>query len=252
MWGGPWDTEERVDLGVSPGWYEGEFRPAINFTRTNLWKADLSNARLEAVNFRGAHLWGTKLRNADLWAANIRRAVLRSADLSGARLSHVIYKRQELAECCSGIQGVESTYGFAILRRDLLDQDFIDSKRALWRTPRWNPGRILYLWPWAFFDYGRSWFRVSVFSLLLITLFGFGYAGCNGIHIHFQHTGPTVSRAFYPWFVASMGFATLGISDMVEPLDFWGQALMIGNVLSGFVTLGLLLSVLSNSFARRA
>ena len=61
-----------------------------------------------------------------------------------------------------------------------------------------------------------------------------------------------VGTTSYPWFVASMGFATLGISDLVEPRNMFGQILMIGNVLAGFVTLGLLLSVLGNSFARRS
>lgn len=115
-----------------------------------------------------------------------------------------------------------------------------------------NPLRLILLWPWALLDYGRSWFRVSLLALTFITLFGYGYALSNGNHIEYTHVGPTVKDVFYPWFIASMGFATLGISDMVEPLDTLGQILMIGNVLSGFVTLGLLLSVLGNSFARRA
>jgi uncharacterized protein YjbI with pentapeptide repeats len=112
-------------------------------------------------------------------------------------------------------------------------------------------GRPIAFWAWSLFDYGRSWVRVGLFAVASIGLFGAAYAVC-GSSIHYLHVGPTVSGVFYPWFVASMGFATLGISDLIEPLDLTGQLLMIGNVLSGFVTLGLLMAVLANSFARRA
>jgi len=57
---------------------------------------------------------------------------------------------------------------------------------------------------------------------------------------------------YYPFFIALMGFATLGVSDLAEPLTPWGAFLMMGNVLAGFLTLGLLLSVLADKFARRA
>jgi uncharacterized protein YjbI with pentapeptide repeats len=113
-------------------------------------------------------------------------------------------------------------------------------------------GRLFVFWTWGLFDYGRSWVRVGVFAIMAIALFGAGYSISRDHHVHFLHAGPTVSGGFYPWFAASMGFATLGISDLVEPLDMFGQLLMIGNVLSGFVTLGLMMAVLANSFARRA
>ena len=252
MWGGPWDDEKRVDLGASPGWYEGPFRPPVNFSKVDLWLANLSGARLEAIDFRRARLTGANLSRADLWGADIRMALLRGANLTEARLSGVVYTRRELLDKCRGIQGVGTTHGYARLSRDLLDQDYIDNQRFLWKTPPWNPARFLMLWPWSFFDYGRGWHRVAIFAVFLIALFGYGYQLSVGVHIDFTHSGATVHDAFYPWFVASMGFATLGISDLVEPKDIWGQALMIGNVTAGFVTLGLLLSVLGNSFGRRA
>ena len=49
-----------------------------------------------------------------------------------------------------------------------------------------------------------------------------------------------------------MGFATLGVSDLAEPVTGAGALVMMLNVLSGFLTLGLLLSVLGDKFARRA
>jgi len=252
LWGGPWDAVERVDLGASPGWYKGEKREAIDFSNTDLGHSDLTGARLEKVDFRKARLWGTNLSETDLWGANIRKARLRSANISGARLSHVVYKRNELCDLCLGVRGAETTHGNAVLRRDILDQDVIDTLRWQWRKPRWNLKRALILWPWAFFDYGRGWGRVVAFAVTVIGLFGLGYRVSAGNHLDFLHEGRTVEGPFYPWFVASMGFATLGISDLVEPRDLIGQALMIGNVISGFITLGLLLSVLGNSFARRS
>jgi hypothetical protein len=93
---------------------------------------------------------------------------------------------------------------------------------------------------------------VGALAILMIFLFGLGYFEGNGVHIAFTHKGPMVPDWLYPWFAACMGFATLGITDLIEPLDQLGLLLMIGNVLSGFLTLGMFLSLLGNVFARRS
>ncbi len=247
-----WNRTGRLDLGSTPRWFKHYTLKGVNFSRTNLWRSNLDRVRLQRADLRKANLSFTYLTDAVLWGVNLRRANLEHSDLNGAYLAEVIYIRSELAGRCMGIRGVEATSGNAVLRRDLLDQDLIDTQRSRWKQPWWNPARVFFLWPWSWFDYGRGWVRVVLFATLLIGIFGACYSASSGTHIHFTHDGPTVKGLFYPWFVACMGFATLGISDLVEPLDGIGQALVIGNVISGFVTLGLLMSVLGNSFARRA
>jgi uncharacterized protein YjbI with pentapeptide repeats len=109
---------------------------------------------------------------------------------------------------------------------------------------------------WGWFDYGRDWDRVVIFAGVIIGVFGGLYAWLSPEHIAYLQYDPTDTEQrpiwFYPWFVALMGFATLGVTDIAAPLTPTGALVMMGNVLAGFVTLGLLLSVLGDKFARRA
>jgi uncharacterized protein YjbI with pentapeptide repeats len=109
---------------------------------------------------------------------------------------------------------------------------------------------------WSLFDYGRDLDRVIIFAVLMIFLFGGLYEWLGDAHIHYYRAQEAVFAGkdiwFYAWFVAMMGFATLGVTDLVEPVSGIGALVMMGNVLAGFVTLGLLLSVLGEKFARRS
>lgn len=115
-------------------------------------------------------------------------------------------------------------------------------------------GRRLVFMLWGLFDYGRSWPAVAFLALVLVTLFGSLYSVwlVPGGHMQWSAGDPGAGHWFYPWFVAAMGFATLGIADVAKPVSGLGQLMMMANVLAGFTTFGLLLSVLGNTFARRA
>lgn len=115
---------------------------------------------------------------------------------------------------------------------------------------------------WGLLGYGRDWDRVALFALFLVIIFGAIYHFRVDIDIKFEfalqnctpgdlHCEPQ-NHWFSPWFVAAMGFATLGISDVASPLTGAGQLLLIANVLAGFTIFGLLLAVLGNRFARRS
>ncbi|MCR9078854.1 MAG: pentapeptide repeat-containing protein [Hyphomonadaceae bacterium] len=116
---------------------------------------------------------------------------------------------------------------------------------------------------WGALGYGRDWDRVALFALFLIFIFGVIYQFRVDKDVAFAIDIPNCADAsqdacsgghhwFAPWFVAAMGFATLGISDVAVPLTGAGQLLLIANVLFGFMTFGLLLAVLGNRFARRS
>ncbi len=115
-------------------------------------------------------------------------------------------------------------------------------------------GRRFVFTAWALFDFGRSWASVALFAAALIILFGTLYSTwlIPGGHVAFVPDDGSEEHWLYPWFIAAMGFATLGIGDFSRPLTGLGQLMMIANVLAGFTTFGLLLSVLGNTFARRA
>lgn len=109
---------------------------------------------------------------------------------------------------------------------------------------------------WSLFDYGRDLDRVIIFAVLMIFLFGGLYEWLGDAHIYYYRAQEAVFAGkdiwFYSWFAAMMGFATLGVTDLAEPVTGIGALVMMGNVLAGFVTLGLMLSVLGEKFARRS
>ncbi len=111
-------------------------------------------------------------------------------------------------------------------------------------------GRLFAYWVWSMFDFGRDWDRVILFAFFMVLAFGGVYSSIDGVHVSLASAGSDIW--FYPWFTALMGFATLGIADFVTPLTNLGGVVIMANVLSGFVTLGLLLSVLGDGFARRS
>ncbi len=126
----------------------------------------------------------------------------------------------------------------------------------------WYGRRSIFLL-WGSLGYGRDWDRVALLAVILIAMFGVAYQFTQGTHIQFNIDPPACEAGdcadqdprhhwFMPWFVAVMGFATLGIADVASPLTGLGQLIMITNVLAGFAIFGLLLAVLGNRFARRS
>lgn len=112
-------------------------------------------------------------------------------------------------------------------------------------------GQSLGLFLWSLFDYGRDWDRVVALAAVLIGVIGTFYYNLSPEHVVFD--GHSVARDFwlYPWYVAALGFATLGIAEMVTPVTGLGMLLVIINVLAGWVTLGLLISVIGDAFKQR-
>jgi hypothetical protein len=165
-----------------------------------------------------------------------------------------------------GIRGVDSCYGSPGFRRDALDQDFIDDKYESVRLRdddrKWQlnriPGRIVFVL-WGFFDYGRSILSLLIFAAAIIGAIGWWYQGLEASHaIAFRDNladigadSPTLQH-LRPWFAALMGFATLGLNDMVKPNTLAGAAAMVLDVVAGFSTLGLFIAVFQNKFARRS
>lgn len=114
-------------------------------------------------------------------------------------------------------------------------------------------GRLFGYWVWSLFDFGRDWDRVILFAFVMVLAFGGLYAHLDAAHqVALNWPEGDDKVWFYPWFTALMGFATLGIADFVTPITNLGAVVIMANVLSGFVTLGLLLSVLGDGFARRS
>ena len=360
-----------ADFGGEPNFGRVKFNGETEFSNAKLVTASFHKTSFpQRVFFESSDLTLAKFKEVDFRDSEI---CWNGATLDDAEFSNVAYQYRRLRGNCKGIKGSSSIWGDLLLRRDLQDQDYIDTLDSRLRGERpelrpWAPaaktanesvsnklkrladnayivgqnaltaldpklpfaiwmmmigcavlagifaaavidptivdwvrnpqkstvaesGGLLSMFApliisvlistgiaslvsswfgkravfklWGLLGYGRDWDRVALFALFLVIIFGAIYHFRVDIDIKFEFAlgdcGGTPDAAcdpqkhwFSPWFVAGMGFATLGISDVASPLTGAGQLLLIANVLAGFTIFGLLLAVLGNRFARRS
>jgi voltage-gated potassium channel Kch len=143
-----------------------------------------------------------------------------------------------------GIRGLDACYGSALFKRAAMDQDFLDTLEAHW-LGTW---RYYLFWSWGFFlDYGRSLSRVALIGLSTIVAYAVVFSLVAGLIID---DGPSKS-VVDPLYFSVVTFTTLGYGDVL-PGGNVGKIVAGSEVLIGYVTLGLLLSVLANKLARRS
>ncbi len=120
---------------------------------------------------------------------------------------------------------------------------------------------------WRMLDYGRDWDRILGLGLVIIAGMGTVYffasqhdicyvaspiAPTNGLCEPSQDGAVHHPLNIYPWFVALMGFTTLGVADYIEPKTALGAMIMALNAFAGYAVLGLFLAVMQASFLRRS
>ena len=153
-----------------------------------------------------------------------------------------------------GISGLESTAGNALFVRDARDQDYLDTmERAIAELP---PGagkffKTRFFRAWGLIDYGRSLITPLIYASALVLMFGiiFGLDMVLGWGlVDFEGT----SRSWItPLYFSVVTYTTLGFGD-VTPVHWIGELLVIVEVILGYTTLGLILSILANKVARRS
>jgi len=250
-----------------------------------LYKVDLSEASLIGADLSSVYLAEANLRGADLRGANLQGADLSGADLSGANLTGANLGRTKLVRTCIvganlcnadlygadltdmtygyyrdmkghfyGIRSLGSCYGNALFVRDARDQDYLDtlenridatSSSAL----RW--WKKLWFKAWGLIDYGRSLGRVFAFAFVMAMSFGtvyfFDYTLGWGL-LEYSSAGTSPLSPFYHSIVT---YTKLGFGYM-KPQHWIGEVLLVCEGILGYVTLGLLLSILANRVARRS
>ena len=281
------NLRNRDEFGASEIWFEKSYNPSgrdlssvdmsginlrgSNLRKIDLYRAKLSDADLSESDLRAAKLrrmdakrlwlWNSDLRGADISYSNISSGMLSQSNLTGTKLIRadvsnvgvhkVKYKRERMRGTCLGIIGASTVNGDAVFRRDLIDQDYIDNKAEKWTRPVWNPARFLLLWPWSAIDFGRSINRVLFFAFIIVVAFGSAYPVLEaGGHIAYLNDAG-VDNWLRPFYIAAISFSTLGFTDVVVAESWYGQIALMANVLLGYFTLGLVLSILANSVARR-
>jgi putative transposase len=213
--------------------------------------ADLSSADLSRANLSEANLSNAKLRGANLLGADLSSANLNETDVSDIkyldrnheqRFLTWVYPRAIMRGKYQGIR-VASCYGNATFKRDAQDQDFLDTLEKHWEET-W---RMWLFRAWAILDYGRSMFGVFLLALIIVLGFGLTYHFNPDLLSYGSHS----QTPFSPFYFSIVTFTTLGFGD-VTPNGVGGEMIVSLQVISGYLTLGLLISILANKVARRS
>ncbi len=246
-----------------------------DLSKAFLNEVDLSEAYLAEADFTGADLRGAKLHQADLTEANLSSANLSEADMTGVNLAHAditdtnfSYATLASANLIGlkqgnfhsmrghflGIRGLDTCYGNAIFVRDAKDQDYLDTMEhnitqiASQGTRRTR--RSLFE-VWRFIDYGRSLTKPFIYAIILATLFGIIYSFDMFLGWGLMDYSGTSQSWFTPFYYSIVTYTTLGFGD-ITPQHWLGEIIIVAEVVLGYTTLGLLLSILANRIARQS
>ena len=214
-----------------------------DFSGANLIGANIRGADLSLADFSRANLSGADLTSADLSGAIVNGANLSLSNLSNAELTGIRWQLHAMRGCYLGIRGLDSCFGNALFKRAAADQDFLDTLEAHLQGSR---GMILFR-AWALIDYGRSLWRVAALSFGLAAIYGAIYRSFPAILDYKE----SAHSWFTPFYFSLVTYTTLGFGD-VKPATLAGEIVVSSEVVLGYTTLGLLLSVLAQSIARRS
>ena len=209
----------------------------------DLSETDLNGAHLDETDLSGSNLYRANLTGCWFIKTDLTGTDLREALFSGSQIFSVVYKRALMRGKCLGIQDIPTSYCDAIFRRDVTDQDYLDALEARWR----GTWRMALFWLWGRIDYGRCLHCVGGWALLIAILFGSIYAKFPQL-LNYDDSAHTLITPFYYSFVT---YTTLGFGD-VTPKSWIGELLVTIEVILGYLTLGLLVAVLSQKIARRS
>jgi uncharacterized protein YjbI with pentapeptide repeats len=203
-----------------------DFR-AAELTDTTLTEADLDEAVLATALLAGA----------DLTGATLSGATLRDADLRGGRLRNVVgYRTADWID--TDITDVDFTGAWNV-RRHILDTNFIHEFRTQSRTHE-----LLYRLWWVTSDCGRSLLRWSLWTALVAVAYAVAYAVMD---VDWGGSQTAIS----PLYFSVVTFTTLGFGDVL-PRSAPAQLLVMSEVILGYLSLGGMMSILSDKMARRA
>lgn len=211
------------------------------FTQADLTNADLRVATLTGGRFREATLVGADFSKAsadgiDLTGASVEHAVFVDTDLRGAAL-----RRTRGYEDANWI-GVDITgadfAGAYLARRAIVDQNYLHEFR---NRSRWTA--IAYRIWWATSDCGRSFSRWAAWTALLAVVFAAIYSRLPIDYGDYE-------TALSPLYFSVVTLTTLGYGDVL-PASMLSQAMVLVEVVLGYVMLGGLLSIFATKMGRR-
>jgi voltage-gated potassium channel Kch len=156
--------------------------------------------------------------------------------------------------CYHGVHGLDTLFGNAIFKRDAQDQDYLDSLEInidQTESVRLRSLKKFGFWVWEQIDFGRSLARPAIWASLIAIVFGLIFM----LDMQFQwgliDFSGSAQSFLTPFYFSVVTFTTLGYGDVL-PIHWFGELLVIVEVVLGYSTLGLLLSILANKVARRS
>ncbi len=247
----------------------------VDLRDASLIGADLSRAYLAEADISGADLRGAQLNGADLSGANLSEANCATADLSQACLARAHLSRTNLRNAdlyrCDlssmrygsfrsmggrfyGIRGLDSCYGNALFVRDAKDQDYLDTLELSIQataSPSLRRWKMMWFRAWGFIDYGRSLGRIFLYAFTMAMAFGVVYFCDQRFDWGLLTYSAAASSPLSPFYHSIVTYTKLGFGYMT-PQHWLGEILLVSEGILGYITLGLLLSILANRVARRS
>lgn len=264
---------EEADLAATS--LDGADLYKANLTKVFAVDTDFSAAYVAEVTMPGADLRGARLCGSDLTQADLSGANLSGADLSGANLtgadvrgtnmSHVNFADAQLHDLrygsfvtmrglYFGVRGLESAYGHALFVRDAQDQDYLETlKISIDQTssPFMRRLKQTAFAAWAVIDFGRSLVKPALYALTLALLFGVLYSLDIALEWGLMDYSDSADSPLSPFYYSIVTYTTLGFGD-ITPMNWVGEIVVVAEVVLGYTTLGLLLSILANRVARQS
>lgn len=210
-----------------------------NFSDANLFKANLRNSDLTGAKLVLAKLTHADLQDSTLSNANVSGADLQSANFADCKVDGMLYDRKTRFK---GIR-VSSCFGSARFRRYAQDQDFIEEFREAHPV-------YYYLWL-VLTDCGRSMLRVVSWSVAMAILFSVIYLLIGEQAFSVEHKETLEWNLFTTFYYSVVTFTTLGFGDITPRTPVAAGAVML-EVVTGYLMLGILISILASKVARRS
>lgn len=222
------------------------------FFSADLVGASLSGATATGADLRACKLDGARLLNTDLTGCDLSRSTLVGADLSGSTVRDAVFRDADLSRASlrglrgyeradwihASIAGIEFS-GAYLVRRSIMDQNYLHEFRSSDRTHE-----ILYqLWRITS-DCGRSFARWGLLTAVVATVFGILY---TQVAIDYGSHQTSLS----PLYFSVVTLTSLGFGDVL-PASVAAQALVLAEVVVGYVMLGGVLSIFATRMGRRA
>ncbi len=233
-------TEAKLTQGVFTNANLGNLELShLDFSGADLTGANLSGSKLVATQFVGAVLEHANLQGAVLSNANVRSAHLQSANLENAKADGIEYDRN------TTFRGIRTftCYGSSRFRRFAQDQDYIEEFR--------DAHPVYYSLWYLITDCGRSIARVVVWSLFITLGFGIVYYLMGPAAFSVSNAEGLGWTFFTTLYYSVVTFTTLGFGD-ITPFTPLAAAVVMVEVIVGYVMLGILISILANKVARRS